>query len=128
MSSLFGVAWSDLLGVILAGTALVWIALRVRGPGARQVAVGAGLVLAGVTAGQWTGLFPENWHLARWWPEAILALVIILQPEIRKALAAIGRFPVRQAAEPEARFGVEEVLKAAVALGFSRTPRCTTAP
>jgi diadenylate cyclase len=121
MSALpFGLEWSDLLGAVLAGAALIWIAIRFRGTGTRQVVAGTGVVFAGVAIGQQAGLFPDDWLLLRWWPEIALALVIILQPEIRKALAAIGRFPIHRAIEPEARLAVEEVLKAAVALANRR--------
>lgn len=116
----FGLEWPDWLGVVLVAAAAVWIALRARGPGARQVVVGTGIVMAAVAAGEWAGLFPVSWRLARFWPEAALAVLIILQPEIRKALVAIGRLPIRRVAEPDALLTVEEVVKAAVALANRR--------
>ncbi len=121
MSTLpFGLGWPDLLGVVLAVAAAVWIVIRARGPGARQVVAGTGVVLAALAVGDWSGVFPVDWRPGRFWPEAALALVIILQPEIRQALAAIGRLPGRRLAEPETRLAVEEVLRAAVALANRR--------
>lgn len=119
-ASPFGLEWPDLLGAVLASAVLIWITIRARGPGARQVVAGTGVVFAGGVVGQWAGLFPNDWPLARWWPEVVLAMVIILQPEIRRALAAIGQLPAHRTAEPEARLVVEEVLKAAVALANRR--------
>lgn len=115
--SLFGVGWLHLLGAAVAVAALVWVAMR--GSGARQVLAGMGIVLTAVAVGAWAGLFPGGTVL-RLWPVVALAVVIILHPEIRKALAAIGRWPVRLTAEPEAGVAVEEVLKAAVALANRR--------
>lgn len=118
--SVFGVAWPDLLGAVIAAAVLIWVALRGRGPGARQVVAGTGIVFAAVAISGWVGLFPVGWNLIRFWPEVALAVLIILQPETRKALAAIGRWPAWRTAEPEAHLAVEEVLKAAIALANRR--------
>jgi len=115
----FGLA-PGVVGALIVGAALMWFAMRARGPGARQVVVGTGLVLAGAAIGEWAGLLPNDWTVGKWWPEAVLAIVIILQPEIRKGLAAIGRFPRRRSGESEARLAVEEVVKAAIALASRR--------
>lgn len=118
--SLFGVAWTDLVGPALVVAVLVWIAIRGRGPGSRQVVAGIGIVLVAVAIGVWAGLFPVGRTVVRYWPDVALAALIIFQPEIRKALAAIGRWPTWRTAEPEANVAVEEVLKAALALANRR--------
>lgn len=116
----FGVTWPDLLGAALVAAVLVWAAWHARGPGARQVVTGLGIVVAAVVASAWAGLWPTGWKLAWAWPAIALAVVIVLQPEIRRALAWIGRVPGRRPLEPETRLAVEEVLKAAIALANRR--------
>lgn len=116
----FGLAWPDLLGGLVVAVAVVWVVFHARGPGSRQVVGGAALVMTALAAGDWAGVFPMGWQLSQFWAEAALAAVIILHPEIRQALAAIGRLPARRAAEPETRLAVEEVLRASVALANRR--------
>jgi diadenylate cyclase len=118
--SLLGAAWPDLLGAGAVAAALLWVALRARGPGERQVVVGIGIVFALVAVSGWVGFFPADWDLVRIWPVLALAVLIILQPEVRRALAAIGGLPGRRAPEPEARVALEEVVKASIALANRR--------
>jgi diadenylate cyclase len=116
----FSPEWPDLLAVGLAVAAAIWIVLRARSSVARQVVMGAGVMVAALAAGEWTGVFPVGWGMGRFWPAVALAVVIILQPELRRALASIGRLPARRVEEPEARRAVEEVLRAVVALANRR--------
>lgn len=115
-----GLSWGEAFAAVLAAAALVALAVRIRRCGARRIVAGFGVVMGGMVLGDWSGLFPEAWSVSRWWPEAALAALILLQPEIRKALAAIGRLPGRRVVEPDARRAVEEVVKASVALANRR--------
>ncbi len=114
-------SWVGLVAAVLTTAVFVWIGVRFRRSGAHQIMIGLGIIVAGAMLGDWSGMWPGGgWSVAGWWPVAVLAALIILQPEIRKALAAIGRFPGRRAVEPDSRRAVEEVVKAAVALANRR--------
>lgn len=112
--------WPDLLALALLAGFVFWLLLRSRGPGTRQIVAGLGIVAGVSVVGEWLEVVPSGWSLARFWPEIALAVLIVLQPEIRKALAALGRLPGRRGIEPEAHRAVEEVVKAAVALANRR--------
>ncbi len=114
------ISWEGVVAAVFATVALVLLGVRFRRSGAHQVMIGLGIIVAGAALGDWSGVWPGWWAVAGWWPVAILAALIILQPEIRKALAAIGRFPGRRAVGPDSRRAVEEVVKAAVALANRR--------
>jgi diadenylate cyclase len=115
-----GFSWNELIVVVLATAVLVAFGVRFRRSGSQQVLIGVGVVTAGGALGNWLGVWPDGWSAAGWWPAAALAALIILQPEIRKALTAIGRLPGRRVVESDARRAVEEVVKAAVALANRR--------
>jgi diadenylate cyclase len=114
------ISWVSPVAAVLTTAALVLLGVRFGRSGAHQIMIGLGIVAAGAVFGAWSGVWPGGWSVAGWWPVAVLAALIILQPEIRKALAAIGRFPGRRAVEPDSRRAVEEVVKAAVALANRR--------
>jgi diadenylate cyclase len=116
----FDTMWPGLLGVAVVTAVLAWVVLHARGPGARQVVAGMGIVAAATAVSEWAGLWPAGWNPVWVWAMIGLAAVIVLQPEIRRALAAIGGLPNRRSPEPEARLAVEEVLKAAIALAHRR--------
>ncbi|MFZ5863322.1 MAG: diadenylate cyclase [Nitrospirota bacterium] len=115
-----GTSWAAL---VVAGLALVVVILagvRSRRSGSHQIVIGLAVVAVGGAMAEWSGVWPEGWSAARWWSAVLFAALIILQPEIRKTLAAIGRFPWRRAADPDASPAVEEIVKAAVALANRR--------
>lgn len=114
------ISWVGLVAAVFTTAVLVLIGVRFRRSGAHQIMIGFGIIVAGAALGDWSGVWPGGWSVAGWWPVAVLAALIILQPEIRKGLSAIGRFPGRRAVEPDSRRAVEEVVKAAVALANRR--------
>jgi diadenylate cyclase len=115
-----GISWSELIVVGLATAVLVAFGVRFRRSGSQQVLIGLGVVTAGWALGKWLGVWPDGWSAARWGPAAALAALVVLQPEVRRLLAVIGRFPGRRVVESDARRAVEEVVKAAVALANRR--------
>ena len=85
----------DGVQIVLLAIAFYYIFLFFRGTRGAQVLVGLGLVLAiliGLT--RLLDLDVLNWILRRFSVVVGLALLVIFQPEIRRALAELGRQPV----------------------------------
>ncbi len=114
------ISWRELVGVALAVGALAGLVWAAKGTRAVQVMTGVGAVAGAVLAGEWLDLYPRGWDPERYWPEAVLAIVILFQPELRRVLTRIGRNPFRRRNEPEETRLVEEIVKASIALAARR--------
>ncbi len=114
------IPWWELVGVALAAGALAALVAAAKGTRAVQAMTGVGTVAGALLAGEWLDLYPRGWDPGRYWPEAILAIVILFQPELRRILARIGRNPFRRRNEPEETRLVEEIVRAAIALAARR--------
>ena len=103
-------AWSSIiLQIAVLAIVYCYIFLFFRGTRGAQVLVGLGLLLAvliGVT--QIFDLSALNWLLRRFSVYLAVALLVIFQPEIRRALAELGRQPVFAAI---AHIGVFVIIK-----------------
>ena len=121
MGDLWGIIpWRELVGVVLAVGALAGLVWAAKGTRAIRVMTGVGAVAGVVLAGEWLDLYPRGWETGRYWPEALLAIVILFQPELRRVLARIGRNPFRRRNESEETRLVEEIVKASIALATRR--------
>jgi len=97
-----------------------YIFLFFRGTRGAQVLVGLGLLLAvliGIT--QVFNLDAVNWLLRRFSVYMAIALLVIFQPEIRRALAELGRQPAF-VVSAERRNAVDHVVQAALVLAEHR--------
>jgi diadenylate cyclase len=111
---------SSLLQIVVLSVVYYYIFVFFRGTRGAQVLVGLGLLLAvliGVT--QIFSLDALNWLLRRFSVYLAVALLIIFQPEIRRALAELGRQPVF-AVPAERRSVVDHVVRAAMLLSEHR--------
>ena len=106
---------------IILEVALLWYAIYVAFlffKGTRSEQLLKGLVILGVIflISQQLGLEVITWVMTQLFPISIIALVIIFQPELRRALAQLGQFGLRQANVEV----VEEVSGAAESLSSKR--------
>jgi diadenylate cyclase len=115
-----GIPWQDLVAVALVAGVLTWIAIASKGTRSVQIAIGLAVVLVVTAAAGWLGLLPRWWRPARFWPEMVLAFVILFQHELRRILARIGRNPFRRSNASEETRVVEEIVKTAVSLANRR--------
>jgi len=112
--------WRDVLGIILITALALWAIKALKGTRTIQMLGGVGVVLAAIWAGEWLELFPARWAVTQHWPELVLIVFIVFQPELRRALAQIGRSPFRRSNGREETRVVEEIVKAATALAHRR--------
>jgi len=109
--------WQDILDIILVSLLLYRLLLFIKGTRAVQMLIGIGvLMLASLLLG-YTGLYTMDWIIQSFWAQIVIALIVLFQPEIRRALARMGKTPFLQSfTSAEELKSLEEILKASVAL------------
>lgn len=108
--------WKIALEVIILWYVIYMVFLFVKGTRAWQLLKGLIVIGALFFITQQLGLDAINWVLTRLVPISIISLVIIFQPELRRALAQLGQFGMRQASVEL----IEEVAGAAANLSRRR--------
>lgn len=109
--------WQDVLDILLVAVILYRLLLIIKGTKAVQILIGLVVLLIAFLFSGHIGLYTMDWLIHSLWAQIVLALVILFQPEIRRALAQMGeaRFlpPFTTAEELRSH---EEIVKASVAL------------
>ncbi|HEY4485500.1 MAG TPA: diadenylate cyclase CdaA [Nitrospiria bacterium] len=114
--------WQDAVDVALVAAAFYWLLLILKGTRALQILVGLGLLLLASVVSQWAGFYTVDWLISRLWSQLFLVVVILFHPEIRRALAQIGRaFSDRSLSAGEETRTIEEIIRAVVTLAGQRT-------
>lgn len=112
----FGLMPSDLLQIGVLAVMFYYVFLFFRGTRGAQVLVGLVLVLGLLLfLTQWASLDALAWLLRRFVVYLAIALLVIFQPEIRRALAELGRQPGFMAAAHR-RSMIESVVEAVTSL------------
>ncbi len=114
--------WIDALDVLIVAFAIYQLLLALRGTRALQMVVGL-LALYAVSWGALqVGLITLHWILQYLLAAGFVLIVIVFQPEIRRALATIGRrgFLLRPFARHQAAHMIDEVVRAAASLAGQR--------
>jgi diadenylate cyclase len=109
--------WRDLVDIALVSVILYRLLILVKGTRAAKMLLGLLLLLvASLIAGS-VPLYTMDWLLQGFWAYIVIALIVLFQPEIRKALATMGeaRFLKPFTSAEELR-GLEEIVRASVAL------------
>lgn len=116
--------WRDAIDILLVSAILYRVFLMFRGTLAVQMLVGL-LLLAGVSlVAHRLELFSLSWILENFWAYWVLGLIILFQPELRRALTQLGRSRLFQdvlgAGLDERSHVIEDVVKAAELLAAKR--------
>jgi diadenylate cyclase len=109
--------WRDLVDIALVSVILYRLLILVRGTRAAKMLLGLLLLLVASLIARSVPLYTMDWLLQGFWAYIVIALIVLFQPEIRKALATMGeaRFLKPFTSAEELR-GLEEIVRAAVAL------------
>jgi len=110
--------WQDILDILIVTVVIYKILSIIKGTKAAQMLIGLGVLLLAFLFSRYLNLYTVDWLIQSLWAQIVLALIILFQPEIRKALAQVGetRFlPLFTSAE-ELR-SIEEIVRSSVALG-----------
>jgi diadenylate cyclase len=111
------IRWQDVLDIVFVAIIFYRLLLIIKGTKAARMLFGLVLLLAASLLSGYLELYTVNWILQSLWAQIVIVLVILFQPEIRRALAQMGeaRF-LRAFTSAEELKSLDEIVKAAVAL------------
>ena len=108
--------WKIALEILILWYVIYMILLFVKGTRSEQLLKGLVIVTVIFIGTQQLNLAVINWAITRLFPISVIALLIVFQPELRRALAQLGQFGKHQ----ENIEAIEEITKAAVSLSKKR--------
>jgi uncharacterized protein (TIGR00159 family) len=83
--------WIDALDILIVACAIYQVILALRGTRAFQMILGLALLYLASWVSLRVGLITVNWALSNLLAVWLLLLIILFQPELRRALASMGR-------------------------------------
>lgn len=83
--------WRDVIDILLVTVVIYRVFLLFRGTRAAQIVMGLGALVAATLLARSLGLHSVQWILDSFWSFWVLALVVLFQPELRRALASVGQ-------------------------------------
>jgi diadenylate cyclase len=121
---LAGVRWRDALDIFLVALIVYRLLVAFRGTRAAQMLVGLVALTAGLVVARRLELRSLGWLLDTFWAVWAVVLVVLFQPELRRALARLGSGRVFRAIAGSSRAErtelVDEIARAAVTLASRR--------
>src|SRR6266498_2687034 len=116
------IGWWDLVDIFIVSALIYEVLLLIRGTRAVQMGLGAGVLVALYYGSRWGRLETVNWLIRNLFGYFVFAAIVLFQPDIRRALAHLGRGPFfRYFAKPEsAEESIEELVVAAGMLASQR--------
>ena len=117
IDTLMHIGWRDALDIALVAAILYRLLLIIRGTKAAQMLIGLAVLLVASIVAKMVPLYTLDWLLHGFLGYIIIAMIVIFQPEIRRALAHMGQTSFLQAfASAEELKGLEEIVKAVISL------------
>lgn len=114
--------WRDIIDIAIVAAVLYSLLLIIRGTKAAKMLLGLLVLLVASIVSRHLHLYTLDWLLQGFWAYIVIALIVIFQPEIRRALAKMGEAPLLRAfASAEELRSLEEIVKAAVSLAERKT-------
>ncbi|MDI6800589.1 MAG: diadenylate cyclase CdaA [Thermodesulfovibrionales bacterium] len=110
------IRWQDLLDIVIVSIIFYRILLIIKGTKAAKMLAGLGILLVASFFSRYLQLYTMDWLIQSFWAQVVIVLIVLFQPEIRKALAKMGESPFLQFASAEELRSLEEIVKTAVAL------------
>lgn len=106
----------DVLDILLVSVIVYRLLLIIKGTKAAQMLIGLGVLLIASLLSRYLELYTVDWLIQSFWAQAVIALIILFHPEIRRALAQMGEAQFLQFTSAEELKSLEEIVRAAVAL------------
>jgi diadenylate cyclase len=117
MELLKQIRWQDILDIVFVAIILYRVLLIVKGTKAAQMLIGLGLLLLASLLSGHLELYTVNWIIQSLWAQIVIVLIILFQPEIRRALAHMGEARFLSAfTSAEELKSLDEIVKASAAL------------
>ena len=109
--------WQDLVDVILMSIIIYRLLLLVKGTKAAHMLLGLGVLVLASFLSKYFELYTIDWLIQSFWAQIVLAVIILFQPEIRRALAQMGETKfLHTLTSAEELKSLDEVVKATIAL------------
>lgn len=117
------VTWSDALDIAIVSFLLYELLLLIRGTRAAQMALSASFLLILFFLSEWLQLETVNWVIRNLASYVVIAVIVLFQSDIRRALAHFGRLPFFSYLErlEATNETVEELVVSAANLAARRT-------
>lgn len=107
----------DILDIAIMSLILYRLLLIIKGTKAIQMLVGLGVLLLASIASRQLELSTIDWLVQSFWAQIVIAILVLFQPEIRKALAHMGEAQfLSSLTTAEELKSHEEIVRAAVSL------------
>jgi len=111
----------DVLDIGVVAFILYRLFLLIKGTRAVQMLIGLGLLLLALVFSRWADLYTINWLVQNLMSQVVLVILVLFQPELRRALAQMGENPLLSSLSPiESPKFMDEAVKAAVSLANRR--------
>jgi diadenylate cyclase len=120
---LTAIRWRDVLDVVLVAALIYRILSLFRGTRAVQIAIGLAVLAGAAVTARTLELTSLVWLLDHFWSFWVVALIVVFQPELRRALAWIGQGPVLRRLAGDTAAGarvLQEVVRATESLASRR--------
>jgi diadenylate cyclase len=109
--------WQDLVDVILMSIIIYRLLLLVKGTKAAHMLMGLGVLVFASFLSRYFELYTIDWLIQSFWAQIVLAVIILFQPEIRRALAQMGETKfLHTLTSAEELKSLDEIVKATIAL------------
>ncbi|MCG2722506.1 MAG: diadenylate cyclase CdaA, partial [Thermodesulfovibrionales bacterium] len=109
--------WQDLVDITVMSFILYRLLLIIKGTKAAHMLIGLGLLLVASFLTRYFGLYTVDWLIQSFWGQIVIAIIILFQPEIRRALAQMGETGfLKTLTTAEELKSLDEIVRATVAL------------
>jgi diadenylate cyclase len=106
----------DILDIGLVSLILYRLLLIIKGTKAAQMLIGLGILLLASLASRYLELFTIDWIVQSFFAQIVIAIIVLFQPEIRRALAHMGETQFLTFTKAEELKSLEEIVRAAISL------------
>jgi len=111
----------DVIDIALVSFILYRLFLLIKGTRAVQMLLGLGVLLLALLFSRWADLYTINWLVQSLMAQVVLVILVLFQPELRRALAHMGENPLISSLSPvESSKFLDEIVKAAVSFANRR--------
>lgn len=106
----------NFLDIALMSVVLYRLLLILKGTKAVQMLIGLGILLLASVASRYLELYTIDWLVQSFWAQIVIAIIVLFQPEIRRALAHIGEAQFLTFTKAEELKSLEEIVRASISL------------
>ncbi len=111
----------DVLDILIVAFILYRLFLLIKGTKAVQMLVGLGVLLLALVFSRWAELYTISWLVQSFMAQVVIVILVLFQPELRRALAQMGENPLFSSLSPvESSKFLDEIVKASVSLASRR--------